>query len=162
MLIWILISAGLVLVDQISKLLVVANIGPNDCFHIIPGLFDFVYVKNTGAAFSILSDSTWLLGIISVLFCIGVCVYWVLKKPAHPLMCTSLTLLFAGALGNAIDRIFRGFVIDFISTAFMNFPVFNVADIAITFGAIVMIIYFIFFDKDEQNGEIDSSDIKSE
>lgn len=77
-------------------------------------------------------------------------------------MKTSLTLLFAGALGNAIDRIFRGYVVDFIETAFIDFPVFNVADIAITCGAVIMAIYIIFFDKDEKNGETDSSNIKSE
>ena len=77
-------------------------------------------------------------------------------------MKTSLTLLFAGALGNAIDRIFRGYVIDFIETAFIDFPVFNVADIAITCGAVIMAIYIIFFDKDEKDGETDSSNIKSE
>lgn len=77
-------------------------------------------------------------------------------------MKTSLTLLFAGALGNAIDRIFRGYVVDFIETAFIDFPVFNVADIAITCGAVIMAIYIIFFDKDEKDGETDSSNIKSE
>ena len=157
MLIWIIIAAAIVIVDQIAKLLVMANIGPTDCFHIIPGLFDFVYVKNTGAAFSILSENTGLLSIVSVLFCIGMGIFWHIKKPQHKLLCTSLTMLFAGALGNAIDRIIRGFVVDFISTAFMTFPVFNIADIAITVGAVLLIIYILFFDKDEEDGKIDAS-----
>ena len=161
MLIWIIIAALVVIFDQFTKFLVSANIGPFDCIHIIPGLFDFVYVKNTGAALSILSGNTVFLSVISVLFCIGVLAYWFIKKPAHPLIKTSLTLLFAGALGNAIDRIFYGYVVDFISTAFMNFPVFNVADIAITIGAALLMIYFIFFDKDDENGESNTSGIKS-
>ena len=161
MLIWIIIAALVVVLDQLTKFLVATNIGPFDCIHIIPGLFDFVYVKNTGAAFSILSGNTVFLSIISVLFCIGVGAYWFIKKPAHPLIKASLILLFAGALGNAIDRIFYGFVVDFISTAFMNFPVFNVADIAITIGAALLMIYLIFFDKDEKNGDSDTSGIKS-
>ena len=161
MLIWIIIAALVVILDQLAKVLVASNIGPYDCIHIIPGLFDFVYVKNTGAAFSILSGNTGFLSVISVLFCIGVGVYWYIKKPAHPLLKTSLTLLFAGALGNAIDRVCYGFVVDFISTAFMNFPVFNIADIAITFGAALLVIYFIFFDKDDKNGDSDTSGIKS-
>lgn len=161
MLIWVIIASLVVLLDQLAKILVIYNIGPTDCIHIIPGLFDFVYVKNTGAAFSILSENTGILSIVSIVFCVGVLWYWYTKKPANVLLKTSLCLLFAGALGNAIDRIWRGFVVDFISTAFMNFPVFNIADIAITFGAALLIIYFIFFDKDEKNGENNTSGIKS-
>ncbi|MBR5808864.1 MAG: signal peptidase II [Clostridia bacterium] len=153
MLIWAISAALVVIFDQVAKILVMHNIGPTDCFHIIPGLFDFVYVKNTGAAFSILSNNTGLLSIVSIVFCVGVLWYWYKTKPASTLLKLSLCLLFAGALGNAIDRIFRGFVVDFISTAFMEFPVFNIADIAITFGAALLIIYFIFFDKEDENGE---------
>ena len=161
MLIWAIIAALVVIFDQVAKILVMHNIGPTDCFHIIPGLFDFVYVKNTGAAFSILSNNTGLLSIVSIVFCVGVLWYWYKTKPASTLLKLSLCLLFAGALGNAIDRIFRGFVVDFISTAFMEFPVFNIADIAITFGAALLIIYFIFFDKEDENGESNTSGIKS-
>lgn len=148
--VWILIAVLIVLLDQTAKLLVVKNLSQTDCFHVIPGVFDFVYVKNTGAAFSILSDNTALLGIVSVVFCIAVLVYWYVKKPKSRILQTSATLLFAGAFGNAIDRIFRGYVIDFISTAFITFPVFNVADIAITVGAVLLIIYLLFFDKKQQ------------
>ena len=66
---------------------------------------------------------------------------------------TSLMLMFAGALGNAIDRIFRGYVVDFIETTFISFPVFNIADIAITVGAVLLIIYILFFDKTENNSQ---------
>ena len=86
---------------------------------------------------------------VSVLFCVGMGIFWYIKKPQNKLFCTALTLLFAGALGNAIDRIIRGFVVDFISTAFMTFPVFNIADIAITFGAVLLFVYILLFDKDE-------------
>lgn len=161
MLIWTAVAGIIVVLDQLAKYWVINGIG-NQVIHAIPGLINFVYVKNTGAAFSILSESTGILGIISILFCLGVLAYWYLKKPEHILMKTSLTLLFAGALGNAIDRIFRGYVVDFIETAFIDFPVFNVADIAITCGAVIMAIYIIFFDKDEKDGETDSSNIKSE
>ena len=161
MLIWVIIAVLVVLFDQATKYLVLTNIGPTESVQAIPGLFDFVYVKNTGAAFSILSDSTVILSVISVVFCVGLILYWYKKKPTHPFLKTALMLLFAGALGNAIDRIFRGFVIDFISTTFMTFPVFNVADIAITVGAVFLIVHLIFFDKDEKNGENNTSDIKS-
>ena len=161
MLIWTMIAAIIVVLDQFSKYMVLTNL-EHQVVHIIPGLIDFVYVENTGAAFSILSENTGILGVISILFCIGVLAYWYFKKPEHILMKLSLTMLFAGALGNAIDRIARGYVIDFIETVFIDFPVFNVADIAITCGAAIMAIYIIFFDKDEKDGETDSSNIKSE
>lgn len=160
---WHAIAAGIIILDQLAKFLVLKNISPTATLHVIPGIFDFVFVKNTGAAFSILSDNTVLLGIISVIFCIGVAMYWYKAKPENTLMKLSLMLVFAGAFGNAIDRLARGYVIDFIKTAFMNFPVFNIADIAITCGAVLLAVYLILFDKDgEGNGEKDSCDAKSE
>lgn len=161
MLLWLIIGGGIIALDQLAKILVTVFLDGTDCVHVIPYLFDFVYVKNTGAAFSILSDNTILLSVISVLFCVAVIVYWYKKRPEHILMKTALTLLFAGAFGNAIDRIFRGFVVDFISTAFMDFPVFNVADISIVFGAIVLIIYMMFFDKEVEHGEDNSGGSQS-
>lgn len=134
-------------IDQIAKFAVQKNISQTESIHAIPGLFDFVYVKNTGVAFSILSGSTLLLGMISLLFCVGVFVYWLLKKPSGTCIRLSMTLLLSGAFGNALDRIFRGYVVDFIQTAFIRFPVFNVADIAITTGACLLVVYLVFFDK---------------
>lgn len=161
MLIWMIIAAAIVAVDQICKLLVMTNLSNTDCIHFLPGVIDFVYVKNTGAAFSILSDNTPILAAVSVIFCIGVLIYWYFKKPENRLFKLSLTLLFAGALGNAIDRVIRGFVVDFISTVFVKFPVFNVADIAITIGAVLLIVYMMFFDKEEvENEENNTSCIK--
>lgn len=155
MLVWLITAGAIVALDQIAKILVTAFLDKTDSICVIPYLFDFVYVENTGAAFSILSGRTGFLGIISVLFCIGVPVYWLKVKPKHKLMKTSLTLLFAGALGNAIDRIFRGFVVDFISASFMEFPVFNVADISIVFGAILLVVYVMFYEKEEKDGKVE-------
>ena len=101
-----LIALAIILADQLVKLWTVNNTALGEVFGKIPFIADFMYVQNTGAAFSILSGKVEILGVISVLFCIGVVVYWLLKKPGHPLLCTSVTMMFAGALGNAIDRIF--------------------------------------------------------
>ena len=120
----------------------------------ILNLFDITYIQNKGAAFSLLSGKLSLLSIISVAFCICAVIYWIKKKPTHPLLCTSITMMFAGAFGNAIDRIFRGFVIDYIQTSFINFPVFNIADIGITVGAILLVVYFIWFDKEDKNADV--------
>ena len=151
MIIWAVIAVLIVFVDQISKYLVVQNIGPYDIIDVIPGAFEFVYVKNTGAAFSILENMTWLLGLISVAFCIFVVIFVIKKRPTSKVFLFSLSLLLGGALGNGIDRIFRKFVVDFIKTSFIDFPVFNVADIAITVGAVILIIYVMKTDsKDAQ------------
>ena len=135
---WGLIAVLIIALDQITKYLVINNIGPNDTVTVIKNVFEFVYVKNTGGAFSILNNATWLLSIVSIIFCIGVVVYFIKVKPKEKNICLALSMMFAGALGNAIDRIFRGFVVDFIKTSFINFPVFNVADI--------LVAKMVFFD----------------
>lgn len=146
MILWALIAVLIVAADQISKYLVIKNIGVSDTITVIKGIFDFVYVKNSGGAFSIMNNATWLLALISVVFCIGTVVYFAKCKPKKKSVCLALSLMFAGAAGNAIDRIFRGFVVDFIKTVFMDFPVFNIADIAITIGAVLLVIHIVFFD----------------
>lgn len=143
------IFALLILIaDQVTKIIVSSQFTNATQIKVIPGILNFVYLKNTGAAFSILKDKVDILGIISAVFCIALVIYVCIKKPQGKLRRTSLMLIFSGALGNAIDRIFRGYVIDFIETVFISFPVFNIADIAITVGAVLLIIYVIFFDRD--------------
>lgn len=155
MILWSLIVVIIIALDQISKYWVINNIGPTDSITVIPEVIDFVYVKNTGAAFSFLADKTYgiiFLSCISVAFCIGVVWFMIKKKPQNKLLTISLALMLSGALGNVIDRISRGYVVDFIETTFIKFPVFNVADIAITLGAVLVIIFVLFFDK-SKNGE---------
>lgn len=150
--IWLLVSLAILAADQIVKYLVSVNIGVGETAFSVLNIFDVTYVQNQGAAFSVLSGRTVVLSVISVVFCIAVAVFWIKKKPSNPLLCTSLSLLFAGALGNGIDRIFRGYVVDYINLTFINFPVFNIADIGVTVGAALFILYIIFFDKEDKNG----------
>lgn len=150
--IWLLVSLAILAADQIVKYLVSVNIGVGETAFSVLNIFDVTYVQNQGAAFSVLSGRTVVLSVISVLFCIAVAVFWIKKKPSNSLLCTSLSLLFAGALGNGIDRIFRGYVVDYINLTFINFPVFNIADIGVTVGAALFILYIIFFDKEDKNG----------
>ena len=151
---WTLLILCIILADQLVKGIVVKNLSGFDSVTAIPHILNFIYVENTGAAFSILSEKTAVLSIISVLFCIAVIAYWLIKKPQSEMLKLSLSLLLAGAVGNAIDRIARGFVVDFIELSFIRFPVFNIADISITFGTVLLMIYLLFFDKDgRKNGE---------
>ena len=152
MILWSALAVLLVILDQAVKIWVSNGISATDSIKVIPGIIDFVYVKNKGAAFSFLASKSYgitILSVVSLIFCIGVVVYICVKKPKNKLLMTSLTLMFSGALGNALDRIFRGYVVDFIETTFISFPVFNIADIAITVGAFLLIIYILFFDKGE-------------
>lgn len=151
--IWLIISILIIIADQLVKYFVASGMSVGDMAFSVLNLFDITYVQNQGAAFSILSGKLSVLSLISVVFCVGVIVYWIKKKPTHPLLCTALTMMFAGAFGNAIDRIFRGFVVDYIQTTFITFPVFNIADIGITVGAALLVLYVILFDKEDKNAK---------
>ena len=151
--IWLIISILIIIADQLVKYFVASGMSVGDTAFSVLNLFDITYVQNQGAAFSILSGKLSVLSLISVVFCVGVVVYWIKKKPTHPLLCTALTMMFAGAFGNAIDRIFRGFVVDYIQTTFITFPVFNIADIGITVGAALLVLYVILFDKEDKNAK---------
>lgn len=151
--IWLIISILIIIADQLVKYFVASGMSVGDTAFSVLNLFDITYVQNQGAAFSILSGKLSVLSLISVVFCVGVIVYWIKKKPTHPLLCTALTMMFAGAFGNAIDRIFRGFVVDYIQTTFITFPVFNIADIGITVGAALLVLYVILFDKEDKNAK---------
>ena len=147
MILWSLIVLIIIALDQISKYWVVNNIGLTDSFVVIPKVIDFVYVKNTGAAFSFLSETTYgiiFLSCISVIFCVGVIWFMIKKKPQHKLLTISLALMLSGAIGNVIDRIFRGYVVDFIEPLFIDFAVFNFADCCITVGAFMLIGFEIY------------------
>lgn len=151
-LIYLLGAALIVGIDRITKIWVTSNAEmPGDVITRIGNLFSFTYVRNEGAAFSMLSGRLGLLSIISIAFCIGVVIYWIVKKPKNRLLCTALAMMAAGALGNAFDRIIYGYVIDFIKAEFVNFAVFNVADIAITVGAALLVLSVCLEDK--KNGD---------
>ncbi len=150
--IWMIITALILAADQIVKYLVSACLNVGETAFSVLNIFDITYVQNRGAAFSVMTGKIALLSIISVVFCALIIVFWIKKRPSNPILCLSLSMLFAGAAGNGIDRIFHGFVIDYINLAFMNFPVFNIADIGITVGAALFVLYTIFFEKEAKNG----------
>lgn len=146
---WIFTAVLIIAADQILKYIVSSAVKIGEVLVKLP-LLEITYVQNRGAAFSIMYGKVSFLTIISIAFCIAAVIYWIKKKPSHPLLCLSVTMMFAGALGNATDRIARGFVVDFIRVTFIDFPVFNIADIAITCSAALLIIYEIFFDRSEK------------
>ena len=143
------LCALIVVLDRISKLYILNNFQVGEIFGEIPYVANFMYVQNTGAAFSIFSNSTMLLTAVSVLFLFAIILYKIIKKPQHFMENLAVILFFAGGLGNAIDRAMYKFVVDFIDLKWFDFPVFNIADIAVVAGAVAAILYVIFFDKRE-------------
>lgn len=141
-----IVILGFVL-DRISKILVVNNLefGISKQIELIPNLLYFTYVKNTGGAWSILSNATWLLAIISTLAVVGIS-YYMFKKQLKLSYFICGALIVAGGLGNLFDRVFYGAVVDFIETYPFgySYPVFNIADIFVVVGAIYMIIYMFY------------------
>ncbi len=109
----------------------------------IPGFFKFLYTQNTGAAWSMFSGSTVALIIISVIIIALLGVYVFASKTKNALFYVSLGLIVGGAVGNLIDRIFLGYVRDFIKLEFMNFPIFNTADCFLTVGVVCLVIYYL-------------------
>ena len=139
-----LLAALLVLADQIVKLLVMKYIPLGGHVDFIPHIMELTYVKNTGAAFSMFAQHTWILALISTVLSVVLAVAIWKNFFRHPLGKVCLTMLLAGAVGNLIDRVFRGFVVDMFSTTFMNFAVFNVADICVVVGGIAAAAYYLF------------------
>jgi signal peptidase II len=140
-LISILAVALLVFLDRISKNAAVAAFGAGDTKEFLFGLFQFRYTENTGAAFSSFADNKSILIVFTALVII-LCLFVLLAKKVKakiPVVC--LVLIVSGGIGNLIDRIAKGYVVDFIEPLFMNFAVFNVADIFITCGAILLMCY---------------------
>lgn len=142
--IYALIAAALVAVDQIVKYLVMTHIAVGEHVPFIPYILELTYVTNTGAAFSIFSEHTWALALVSLVMSLVLALALFKGLFKHPLGKLALTLLLAGAVGNLIDRAFRGFVVDMFNVLFMRFAVFNVADICVVVGGIAAGLYYLF------------------
>ena len=143
-----LFAAGIVALDQWTKFLVLQNIPLYGHVDAIPGLFHLTYVRNTGAAFSAFEGAQWLFAIIFLL--LTVAIFYEYFKSRQPFTTFERWLIAAidgGGLGNMIDRIRFGYVVDMIEVDFMNFAVFNVADCFITCGCILLILHLAFFNK---------------
>lgn len=143
----IIIVLGLIL-DRLTKTYAINNFIENPYKGT---LFNFTYLENRGAAFGILQDRR-IFFIILTLAIVCALVYYFLKnyRNNHKILNIALSMIISGAIGNFYDRLFHGYVVDFIEFAFVNFPVFNIADIFVTVGSILLIIYMIFFEESEK------------
>jgi len=147
----IIFSLILILLDFITKFLIIHFFNVNEGITLINNFLKFIYIKNTGAAFGLLNNNIYILIIITI--ALIVYLIYELIKCKNKLYFFSYLLILCGALGNLIDRVFRGYVVDFISFTLFGheMAIFNVADIYITFGVIIF-IYSIFKEgKHERN-----------
>ena len=142
-----LISLVCVGLDQLSKYLCVNNIALGDSITVIPGVLDFTYIQNRGAAFGSLSDARWVFMIASVVMIAAIALYVILNRKTigYPTVIT-LSLILGGGIGNMIDRIALGYVVDFVDVRFIPFWswIFNITDSFVCVGAFLLVIIFIF------------------
>ena len=144
-----LFAAGIVAADQITKFLTVANIGLHVDKPFFPGFLSLTYEQNRGAAFSSFEGMQWLFALIFGVF--TVLILWEYFKKPMPFSKFErwcIAAIYGGGLGNMIDRVRMGYVVDMIQTDFMDFPVFNVADCFITCGCFAMMVSLFFFNKE--------------
>ena len=143
-----LFAAGAVALDQWTKALTVANIPLYAEIPFLDGLFHFTYIQNTGAAFSSFRGQQWLFALIFVVFT-GFLIWEMGKNTMgfKPFERWCIAAIWAGGLGNMIDRVRLGYVVDMIELEFIRFPVFNVADCFITCGCVLLIAHLVFCNK---------------
>lgn len=162
----VIIAVAAVILDQLSKYIVVKNIYQSSA-EFIPGVLGFRYCENTGAAFSMFSNGTMALAVVSIIMVVLLVLAMELcRRHEAPWQINACFALIAGgAVGNLIDRLFLGYVVDFFEVQFFEFAIFNVADSFVCVGVALLLIYIIFtkkgrkffkeFDKPKQKADED-------
>lgn len=142
------IIAVSIILDQITKVIALNDLKPIVSHPFIEGLLEFRFTTNPGIAFGMLGGKGWLfipISSIAIIIVVFVLIYF--RKKLSPLLSIALSMIAGGGVGNQIDRIFRGEVIDFLNFQFIDFPIFNVADCFVTVGCVLAGISVIFFDR---------------
>lgn len=152
---YLLVSALCVGVDQWTKWLCVTYLKEIESVTLIPGLLRLTYLENRGAAFGSLSDHRWVFMILSTVAIVAVTLYLLCFSERSRLLCFSLALIVGGGIGNMIDRVAQGFVVDFIDFYGIWSYIFNGADSFVCVGAGLLVLYYILSLKDEMKGKTD-------
>lgn len=142
--------AILVIFDQWTKKISVLHLKGQSAIELIPGVLEFHYLENHGAAFSMLQNKQYFFWILTAIF-ICLAIWFFIKVPKtsfYAPMIATITVLLAGAIGNFIDRLTLRYVVDFIYFRLINFPVFNVADIYVSLSVVAMVLLILFKYKD--------------
>ena len=151
-----LVFLAAVFLDQITKYFALHYLRGQDSFVLIPKVFELYYLENRGAAFGILQNKGIFFIMITLIFIMIAVVFYVRipeKKKFYSLRWLTL-LVMAGAIGNMIDRVFRGYVVDFFYFSLIDFPVFNVADCYVTLAVFILVLLIFFYFSEEDLEEI--------
>ena len=153
---YIALAIGIVLavIDQVIKYLVVANIDENQVVPVITNVLNFTHIHNEGVAFGMFDGMRWIFVALTLVLLVAIIGIMFKKRPNGKMFYVSVALIVGGRIGNLIDRVFFGYVIDYISLSFFP-PICNFADYCITFGTALLMIYILFFSdyfkKEEEN-----------
>lgn len=140
---------GLIALDQWLKAYTVTHIRLGESQTFIPGILSLTYLRNYGAAFSILQNQQWFFTLVTIVI-MGLAAWYLFKNlSGSRWLLGGLTLIIAGGLGNFIDRLRLGYVVDMFQTEFIDFAIFNIADACLTVGVLVLFIYFL---KEDSHG----------
>ncbi len=150
---WLAGSAFLIALDRITKILTVIYLKDNEPIRLLFDAFEFIYSENRGAAFGMMQGGR-IIFVLIALFVIVVALYVTLKlpgfdRPRYNLLKLCTAMITAGAVGNMADRLTTGYVVDFIYFKVINFPVFNIADICITCGCLLLVGLLVFYYTDD-------------
>ena len=153
---YLVVSVILIIIDQLTKYFTVQNIDLYEVVEFIPNVVSLTYIRNTGAAFSILEGQMWFFYIVTVIVAAGLIYYMYTEARENKILGFLLSLILAGAIGNFIDRLFLQYVVDMIKLEFIDFAIFNVADSYLTVGVILLLIYTFYDERKtlkENNGD---------
>ncbi len=145
-------------IDQLTKYITTIMLSEYESFSFIEGFLAFTHCHNTGGPWSVFDGVPALFIVATFLILFGELLYFRKKPLKHHLAKLSCALINAGAIGNLIDRVFRGYVVDMIEVKFIDYPVFNFADCCVVVGAIIMCVYVIFIEgkNTQKSNEVDS------
>lgn len=147
--IFITLAVGVLLaaLDQVIKYFISINLKPIGSVTVIDNILNFTYVENRGVAFGMFTGMRWIFIALTTIMICAIVIYMFKKKPQSKLFYVCVALIVGGGIGNLIDRIFYGYVIDYISLSFFK-PVCNFADYCITIGTVLLVVYLLFISKE--------------
>ncbi len=146
--------------DRFVKIVLSQDLLYNENLKIWNGILSFTKTYNTGAAFGMLKDNAILLAVFSIIVIISISVYLIkCYKSINEINSIAWGLILGGTLGNVFDRLIHGYVIDFIKLEFINFPIFNIADLCINIGSIILVAHLLFFPGKKQQGKCINSEL---
>lgn len=154
------VSTLLVGIDQLIKFWILEHLAGNPSVTLLPGLLQLTYVENRGAAFGIFQGRVGMLSVVTIAVIIGLLIALMMDIFKNRLCIWSMGLIIAGGVGNLIDRMWRGFVVDYLDISpLFRFPVFNFADCCVVIGTVLLLIYILFFE-DGKKQQIQTSPVE--